>query len=157
MGQTTKDSRWAPKRATLEFFHSKGGIDLDGPLSPVVPATPAALLLAMTKYGKLKREQVLVPAIELAERGFVVSENLQGVLQHNVKRLQGFPSSLPVWFRGGQPLQMGDVVIRKNLGQSAAVANLAGRAPDDDRAEVLAVLRQHFGADVTALALGKQR
>ena len=109
---------WAPKRATLEFFRSKGGIDLDGPLSPVVPAAPAALLLAMAKYGKLKREQVLVPAIELAERGFVVSENLQGVLQHNVKRLQGFPSSLPVWFRGGQPLQMGDVVIRKNLGQT---------------------------------------
>src|SRR5262244_2438676 len=36
---------WAPKRATLELFHSKGGIDLDGPLSPVVPAAPAALLL----------------------------------------------------------------------------------------------------------------
>ena len=52
---------------------------------------------------------------------------------------------------------LGFTRVRRNLGQSAAVANLAGRAPDDDRAEVLAVLRQHFGADVTALALGKQR
>jgi nitric oxide reductase NorQ protein len=52
---------------------------------------------------------------------------------------------------------LGFARVRKNLGQPAAVANLAGRAPDDDRAEVLAVLRQHFGADVTALTLGKQR
>jgi gamma-glutamyltranspeptidase/glutathione hydrolase len=109
---------WAPKRATLELFRSKGGIDLDGPLSPVVPGAPAALLRAMTKYGRLKREQVLLPAIELAERGFVVSENLQGVLRVNVKRLQAFPSSLPVWFHNGQPRRMGDVVIRKNLGQT---------------------------------------
>jgi nitric oxide reductase NorQ protein len=52
---------------------------------------------------------------------------------------------------------LGFTRVRRNLGQAAAVANLAGRAPDDDRAEVLAVLRQHFGADVTALTLGKQR
>jgi len=77
---------WAPKRATLELFQSKGGIPIDGPLSPVVPAAPAALLLALGKYGKLKREQVLAPAIELAERGFVISENLQGVLRSNAKR-----------------------------------------------------------------------
>lgn len=109
---------WAPKRATPELFQSKGSIPLDGALSPVVPATPAALLLAMSKYGKLKREQVLAPAIELAERGFVVSENLQGVLRENMQRLQPFPSSTAVWFHNGQPLQMGDVVVRKNLGQT---------------------------------------
>jgi gamma-glutamyltranspeptidase/glutathione hydrolase len=109
---------WAPRRATVELFQSKGGIDLDGPLSPVVPAAPAALLLALGKYGKLKREQVLAPAIELAERGFVVSENLQGVLQNNIPRLQAFPSSAAVWFRDGRPLRMGDVVIRKNLGNT---------------------------------------
>ena len=56
---------WAPKRATAEFFQTKGGIPLDGALSPVVPAAPAALLLALGKYGKLKREQVLAPAVEL--------------------------------------------------------------------------------------------
>jgi gamma-glutamyltranspeptidase/glutathione hydrolase len=118
---------WAPKRATVEFFQSKGGIPLDGPLSPVVPAAPAALLQALGKYGKLKREQVLAPAIELAERGFAVSENLQGVLGSNVKRLQTFPSSAAVWFRDGQPLRMGDVVVRKNLGQTLRQIAAHGR------------------------------
>src|SRR6185295_18211903 len=102
--------------------------DLDGPLSPVVPAAPAALLQALAKYGKLKREQVLAPAIELAERGFVVSENLQNVLGSNAKRLQAFPSSTAVWFRNGRPLQMGDVVIRKNL--SGTLRRIAAEGRD---------------------------
>ena len=42
---------WAPKRAMLDFFQRKGGIDLDGPLSPVVHGASAALLLAQEKYG----------------------------------------------------------------------------------------------------------
>jgi gamma-glutamyltranspeptidase/glutathione hydrolase len=118
---------WAPKRATVEFYRSKGGIDLDGPLSPVVPGAPAALLLALGKYGKLKREQVFAPAIELAERGAVVSENLQGVLRGGVKRLQAFPSSAAFWLPGGHPLRMGDVVIRKNLGHTLRLIAAQGR------------------------------
>ncbi len=119
---------WAPKRATVEFYQSKGGIPLDGPLSTVVPAAPAALLLALEKYGALRREQVLAPAIELAERGFAVSENLQGVLRSNVPRLKAFPSSAAVWFRDGQPLRMGDVVVRKNLGYT--LRQIADRGRD---------------------------
>ncbi|WP_428962976.1 AAA family ATPase [Micromonospora fluostatini] len=52
---------------------------------------------------------------------------------------------------------LGFTRVRKTLGLPAAVANLAGRAPDDDRDHVLAVLRHHFGTDVTALTLGTQR
>jgi gamma-glutamyltranspeptidase/glutathione hydrolase len=118
---------WAPKRATVEFFQGKGGIPLDGPLSPVVPGQPGAVLLALEKYGKLKRKQVLAPAIELAERGFVISENLQGMLRSNAKRLQVFPSSLPVWFHDGQPLRMGDVVVRRNLGNALRQIAAQGR------------------------------
>ncbi|PWR06411.1 ATPase, partial [Micromonospora sicca] len=52
---------------------------------------------------------------------------------------------------------LGFARVRKTLGLPAAIANLAGRAPEDDRPEVIAALQQHFGADVTALTLGKQR
>jgi gamma-glutamyltranspeptidase/glutathione hydrolase len=44
-----------------------------------------------------------------------------------VKRLQAFPSSAPVWFRDGQPLRMGDVVRRKNLGQTLRRIAAQGR------------------------------
>jgi nitric oxide reductase NorQ protein len=52
---------------------------------------------------------------------------------------------------------LGYARVRKTLGAAAAVGNLAGRAPDDDRAEVATVLAKHFGGDITALRLGKQR
>jgi gamma-glutamyltranspeptidase / glutathione hydrolase len=118
---------WAPERATVEFFQKHGGLDLDGALSPVVPGAPAALLLAQRKYGKLKREQVLAPAIELAERGFVVSENLQNVFRSNIPRLRAFPSTTAVWFRNGQPVRMGDVVVQKNLGRTLRRIAAQGR------------------------------
>src|SRR5262245_66350774 len=43
---------WAPKRATAEFYQTKGGIPLDGPLTPVVRAAPAARLTALGTSGK---------------------------------------------------------------------------------------------------------
>ncbi|OKI45474.1 AAA family ATPase [Micromonospora sp. CB01531] len=52
---------------------------------------------------------------------------------------------------------LGFARVRRTLGLAAAVANLAGRAPADDREQVFAALRQQFGTDITALTLGKQR
>jgi hypothetical protein len=47
--------------------------------------------------------------------------------------------------------------VRKALGQNAAVANLAGRAPDDDRPEIIAALAKEFGTDISPLRVGPQR
>ncbi|TDC27781.1 ATPase [Micromonospora sp. 15K316] len=52
---------------------------------------------------------------------------------------------------------LGFTRVSKTLGPAAAVANLVGRAPQEDREQVLAALRQRFGADITPLTLGKQR
>ncbi|MEH0933988.1 AAA family ATPase [Micromonospora psammae] len=52
---------------------------------------------------------------------------------------------------------LGFARVRKTLGLAAAVANLAGRAPEQDREQVVAALRQQFGTDIAALTLGKQR
>jgi hypothetical protein len=52
---------------------------------------------------------------------------------------------------------LGFTRVRKTLGLPAAVANLAGRAPEDDRPHVTTVLATHFNTTVTALAVGKQR
>lgn len=51
---------------------------------------------------------------------------------------------------------LGFTQVRQALGLPAAVANLAGRAPEDDRAHVTAVLATHFNTTVAALAVGKQ-
>lgn len=104
---------WAPRAATSELFRKRGELQKDGPLSPVVPGLPAALLLAAEKFGTLPRDKLLAPAIELAERGSPVSENLQEVFRRNLKRLAVFPSTTGVWFRAGEPPSMGDFVPQK--------------------------------------------
>jgi nitric oxide reductase NorQ protein len=52
---------------------------------------------------------------------------------------------------------LGFTRVRKTLGHTAAVGNLAGIAPEGDRDHVLAALNAHIGGTVTPLSLGKQR
>jgi len=53
---------------------------------------------------------------------------------------------------------LGFLRVHKSLGPSAAIANLAGRAPEDDRPDVIAALKKAFNTTtVAALAVGEQR
>ncbi|MFI7208468.1 AAA family ATPase [Micromonospora aurantiaca (nom. illeg.)] len=52
---------------------------------------------------------------------------------------------------------LGFTRVSKTLGPAAAVANLVGRAPIEDREQVLTALKQQFGTDINPLTLGKQR
>ncbi|MET7831307.1 AAA family ATPase [Micromonospora sediminicola] len=51
---------------------------------------------------------------------------------------------------------LGFVTVRDHLGMTAALANLAGIAPEDARDDVTAALSRHTGTPITALALGKR-
>jgi MoxR-like ATPase len=46
--------------------------------------------------------------------------------------------------------------ITETLCLRAAIANLAAIAPDNDRDQILAELRHHFGPDISPLGLGRQ-
>jgi gamma-glutamyltranspeptidase/glutathione hydrolase len=118
---------WAPAAATPAYFAARGGIPLDGPLTPVVPGAVAGLLEAAEKYGKLERAKLLAPSIELAERGFAVSENLHNVLRRNADRLKRYPESTRLWFRGGEPLRMGEVVRQPELARTLRLVASGGR------------------------------
>ncbi|MBI3695719.1 MAG: gamma-glutamyltransferase [Acidobacteria bacterium] len=118
---------WAGQKATPELLKARGGIPLDGPLSPLVPGSVDGLLLAAEKYGRLERQKLLAPSIELAERGFVVSENLHNVFRRNAERLGPFPSTTAMWFPGGEPVRMGDVIVEKDLGQTLRRIASGGR------------------------------
>lgn len=51
---------------------------------------------------------------------------------------------------------LGFVKVRDQLGMTAALANLAGIAPEDARDDVTAALSRHTGRSITALALGNR-
>ncbi|EOO02415.1 putative gamma-glutamyltranspeptidase protein [Phaeoacremonium minimum UCRPA7] len=76
-GRSAKNSTLEQIKADLNLPKSAGGkIPITSPLSITVPGAPAGWVDAFEKFGsgRLSLEQVLMPAIELGEQGFPVSE-----------------------------------------------------------------------------------
>ena len=64
-----------------------------------VPGTVAGMVMALEKYGTISLERALQPAIELAEKGFVVDEDLRDSLLLNKTKLQASPESKRIFYK----------------------------------------------------------
>src|SRR5919198_1507974 len=67
----------APKAATPDLFKKEGRVASNGPLGATIPAVMDAMALALATKGTMRLEQVMQPAIELAD-GFAMYEFLRG-------------------------------------------------------------------------------
>lgn len=103
----------APMAATAEYYRGKGGIPDQGILSVSVPAAVAGAELAAKTYGTKPLAELLAPAVELAERGFPITESLAGAIRNSGHKLSA--SAREIWYRGDTPLGFGDRVIQKDL------------------------------------------
>src|SRR5262249_9376056 len=99
-------------------YKSKGGIPDDGPLSISVPGAVGSAEYAVKKYGTRPFADVLAPAIEIAEQGFPITAALAQSLNSGREKLAKFPSTTKGWFKDGKPLQMGDVLVNKDLART---------------------------------------
>jgi len=108
----------APGKATRDMYVDQSGIaqtdkSQDGHLSSGVPGTIAGLFES-AKYGKLSFDKLIQPAIELAEKGFVIRDrearNLNG-LQDELKK---FNTVMPVFVKS-IPWKAGDTLIQTDL------------------------------------------
>jgi gamma-glutamyltranspeptidase/glutathione hydrolase len=109
---------FAPAAATIDFYKSKGGIPDQGPLSISVPGAVGGAAYAVQKYGTKPLAEVLAPAIDIAEQGFPITASLAQGLAGGKEKLEKYPSTTKIWFRNGQPLQMGDILINKDLART---------------------------------------
>jgi len=117
----------APLAAHAEMFLGPSG-QLDRQrstrslASTAVPGTVAGLVLAQRCYGRLPLQQVLAPAIALAERGFPVSLELSDSLLRARATLQADPGSRSLFFRpsptGLRPLAPGERLRQPQLAAS---------------------------------------
>ncbi|HSJ12780.1 MAG TPA: gamma-glutamyltransferase [Longimicrobiales bacterium] len=79
----------APTGATAEFYRA-GGHRFPpeyGPLAAVTPGTPGGMLTMLAEYGKLSLEEVLAPAIELAD-GYPIEAQLANNIERQKDRLK---------------------------------------------------------------------
>jgi gamma-glutamyltranspeptidase len=120
---------FAPHAATIDAYKSKGGIPDDGPLTIAVPGAVAGATYAVQKYGTRPLTEVFAPAIEIAEQGFPITEALAQGLKSGRDKLAKFPSSTRIWFKDGKPLEMGDVLINKDLARTLRAIAAQGAEP----------------------------
>src|SRR5215471_529109 len=74
----------APKAATPALFEKKGKVDANGPLGATLPTVLDTMAIALERYGTLRLEQVMAPAIEFAD-GFPMYAYLRENLESNKK------------------------------------------------------------------------
>lgn len=72
-----------------------------GATAPVVPGNPAGLAMALEKYGTMTLEQVLQPAIRIAEEGFEVYQLLFDIIGNAAEGMND--AALEMFFPEGAP------------------------------------------------------
>ncbi|MFQ5662396.1 MAG: gamma-glutamyltransferase [Terriglobia bacterium] len=113
----------APAAARADMY-----LDAEGNLAPGattegwraagVPGTVAGMELALRSYGTMSLNQVLAPAIRLAEKGFPVSQRLAASLRKAADRLRRNPESRRLFLRNGRYYQAGDCLVQKDLART---------------------------------------
>ena len=103
------------------FLDTQGNADpeksRDSALSVGVPGTVAGLALAHAKYGsgKFTLAELIAPAIDLAEKGFQVEDDLADSLPQARERLKRWPATTAIFFNGDQPMREGERLIQLDL------------------------------------------
>ncbi|MGH7171800.1 MAG: gamma-glutamyltransferase, partial [Gemmataceae bacterium] len=94
-----------------------------------VPGTVRGLALAHAKFGKLPWKQLVMPAVKLAEDGFVIDAALAGSLNWIVDGSPEHPELRRVFGKaGGADWEAGDRLIQKDLAKTLRL--IADKGPD---------------------------
>ncbi len=123
---TTIDYRErAPLRSTKTMYLDSTGkiarqLTATGYLAPGVPGTVRGLALAHGKFGKLAWKDDVMPAVELAEKGFVLSTALARSLNREVAgAMAKYPASVAAYGKpGGGEWAAGDTLVLRDLGRT---------------------------------------
>jgi gamma-glutamyltranspeptidase/glutathione hydrolase len=134
-GVTTFDYREkAPLKSTRTMYMRDGKVDMSltnqGYLAPGVPGTVRGLALAHKRFGRLPWKDVVMPAVQLADEGFAISEGLARGLNAQISgAMSKFPASVAAYGKpGGGTWAGGDRLVLKDL--AGTLRAIATDGPD---------------------------
>ena len=114
--------RW-PKAASIGYFQQHtGGKLVPGILRTVTPSAADGWLTALRLYGTMTFEQVVTPALELAEKGFPIPYSLHralvGVteeLVHDEGEVVNWSTTEEIFAPAGEVLKTGEILVQTDL------------------------------------------
>ena len=114
--------RW-PRGASIEYFNEHAGGEIPpGILRTVVPSAADAWLTALERYGTMTFEQVVTPALELAENGFPLSSKVQRSLAAAEEARGGevdlWPSNREIFMPEGRVPRLGEPLVQRDLART---------------------------------------
>jgi len=137
----------APKLATIDWYQKNNDGKLprsDGLLAGGIPGVVDAWYILLDRWGTMSFEQVLQPAIELAGKGFPLSERLEGILAES-KKIEKYPSTARIYIPGGRRPKAGEIFRNPDLARTLEKLVEAEKANQGKgRHEALKAARDRF-------------
>lgn len=124
------------------------GLSTQGYLAVGVPGTVMGLERSLSEYGTMTRRQVMTPAIELAEKGFVLQQGDVNILNAGSKKFKQQPNVAAIFLKNGNPYQVGDRLVQKDLAQTLRLIADKGTSAfytGAIAAEIVTASKQHGG------------
>jgi gamma-glutamyltranspeptidase/glutathione hydrolase len=103
-------------------------LNLVGPKAVAVPGALAGWCEALSRFGTLPLQEVLEPAIRLAERGFIVSPYLSTCIGDCAADLAGDPGLAALFLPGGRPIAPGARLVQADYARSLKLIAESGPA-----------------------------
>jgi gamma-glutamyltranspeptidase / glutathione hydrolase len=110
----------APRLATIEWYAKNNGGKIpesDGLLSGGIPGVVDAWYILLDRWGTMNFEQVLQPAIDLAENGFPLSERGASYIAESKKILK-YPTTVKVYLPNGRAPKAGEILRNPDLART---------------------------------------
>jgi len=110
----------APKLATIEWYERNNGGRLpesDGLLSGGLPGVVDAWYVLLDRWGTMSFEQVLQPAVDLAENGFPLGESSAADIA-STKKILKYPTTVKAYLPDGKLPKAGDVFRNRDLART---------------------------------------
>jgi len=117
----TRDMYVGPQGQSRPFRYGKVEIpdaSVNGHLAAGVPGLVAGLTAIHRNHGRLPLAKVLQPAIKIATSGFPVYPMLAARLTERAAVLSKFPATAKIFFKHGQPLPTGSLLVQKDLAKT---------------------------------------
>ena len=137
----------APRLATIEWYEKNSGAKIpgsDGLLSGGLPGVVDAWYILLDRWGTMSFEQVLQPAIELAENGYPLGESSAEDIA-STKKILKYPTTVKVYLPNHKLPKPGDIFRNPDLARTLRKLVDAEQAnKSKGRREALKAARDRF-------------